>query len=139
MVSPMIVLCLSLTMYEEARNQPIQTQLYVGEVVLNRAEKREHLDGDICKVVLEKKQFSWTTVKHLKTEQDLVKHYKNIQKDMQPKDREAMLKAVGLSVRLLVSGTTSNFEYFYDGRVPHYARGKAKHKVGDLYFLNGER
>ena len=139
MVSPMIVLCLSLTMYEEARNQPIQTQLYVGEVVLNRAEKREYLDGDICKVVLEKKQFSWTTVKHLKTKQDLVKHYKNIQKDMQPKDREALLKAVGLSVRLLVSGTTSNFEYFYDGRVPHYARGKAKHKVGDLYFLNGER
>ncbi len=126
-------------MYEEARNQPIQTQLYVGEVVLNRAEKREYLDGDICKVVLEKKQFSWTTVKHLKTEQDLVKHYKNIQKDMQPKDREALLKAVDLSVRLLVSGTTSNFEYFYDGRVPHYARGKAKHKVGDLYFLNGER
>lgn len=139
MVSPMIVLCLSLTMYEEARNQPIQTQLYVGEVVLNRAEKREYLDGDICKVVLEKKQFSWTSVKHLKTKQDLVKHYKNIQKDMQPKDREALLKAVGLSVRLLVSGTTSNFEYFYDGRVPHYARGKAKHKVGDLYFLNGER
>ena len=139
MVSPMIVLCLSLTMYEEARNQPIQTQLYVGEVILNRAEKREYLDGDICKVVLEKKQFSWTTVKHLKTKQDLVKHYKNIQKDMQPKDREALLKAVGLSVRLLVSGTTSNFEYFYDGRVPHYARGKAKHKVGDLYFLNGER
>ena len=139
MVSPMIVLCLSLTMYEEARNQPIQTQLYVGEVVLNRAEKREYLDGDICKVVLEKKQFSWTTVKHLKTEQDLVKHYKNIQKDMQPKDREALLKAVRLSVRLLVSGTTSNFEYFYDGRVPHHARGKAKHKVGDLYFLNGER
>lgn len=139
MVSPMIVLCLSLTMYEEARNQPIQTQLYVGEVVLNRAEKREYLDGDICKVVLEKKQFSWTSVKHLKTKQDLVKHYKNIQKDMQPKDREALLKAVSLSVRLLVSGTTSNFEYFYDGRVPHYARGKAKHKVGDLYFLNGER
>lgn len=139
MVSPMIVLCLSLTMYEEARNQPIQTQLYVGEVVLNRAEKREYLDGDICKVVLEKKQFSWTSVKHLKTKQDLVKHYKNIQKDMQPKDRKALLKAVGLSVRLLVSGTTSNFEYFYDGRAPHYARGKAKHKVGDLYFLNGER
>ena len=139
MVSPMIVLCLSLTMYEEARNQPIQTQLYVGEVVLNRAEKREYLDGDICKVVLEKKQFSWTTVKHLKTEQDLVKHYKNIQKDMQPKDREALLKAVSLSVRLLISGTTSNFEYFYDGRVPYHARGKAKRKVGDLYFLNGER
>lgn len=126
-------------MYEEARNQPIQTQLYVGEVVLNRAEKRDYLDGDICKVVLEKKQFSWTTTKNLKTKQDLVKHYKNIQKDMQPKDREALTKAVGLSVRLLVSGTTSNFEYFYDGRVPHYARGKAKHKVGDLYFLNGER
>ena len=126
-------------MYEEARNQPIQTQLYVGEVVLNRAEKRDYLDGDICKVVLEKHQFSWTTTKNLKTKQDLVKHYKNIQKDMQPKDREALLKAVGLSVRLLVSGTTSNFEYFYDGRVPHYARGKAKHKVGDLYFLNGER
>ena len=47
-------------MYEEARNQPIQTQLYVGEVVLNRVEKRDYLDGDACKVVLENKQFSWT-------------------------------------------------------------------------------
>ena len=127
-------------MYEEARNQPIQTQLYVGEVVLNRTEKRDYLDGDVCKVVLERKQFSWTTTKNLKTKQDLVKHYKNIQKGMQPKDREALLKAVGLSVRLLVSGTTSNFEYFYDGPVPPiHARGKVKHKVGDLYFLNGKR
>lgn len=139
MVSPMIVLCLSLTIYEEARNQPIQTQLYVGEVVLNRTEKRDYLDGDVCKVVLEKHQFSWTTTKKLKTKQDLVKHYKNIQKDMQPKDREALHRAVNLSVRLLVSGTTSNFEYFYDGREPYHARGKTKHKVGDLYFLNGKR
>ena len=121
-------------MYEEARNQPIQTQLYVGEVVLNRVEKRDYLGGDACNVVLENKQFSWTTTKHLKSKTDLVKHYKNIQKNMPPRDREALLKAIGLSVRLLQTGTTSNFEYFYDGRVPHHAKHKAKHKVGDLYF-----
>ena len=60
MVSPMTVLCLSLTMYEEARNQPIQTQQYVGEVILNRVDKRDYLNGDVCKVVLEKRQFAWT-------------------------------------------------------------------------------
>ena len=121
-------------MYEEARNQPIQTQLYVGEVVLNRVEKRDYLGGDACNVVLENKQFSWTTTKHLKSKTDLVKHYKNIQKNMPPRDREALLKAIGLSVRLLLTGTTSNFEYFYDGKTPHWAKHKTKHKVGDLYF-----
>ena len=121
-------------MYEEARNQPIQTQLYVGEVVLNRVEKRDYLGGDACNVVLENKQFSWTTTKHLKSKTDLVKHYKNIQKNMPPRDREALRKAIGLSVRLLLTGTTSNFEYFYDGRVPHHGKHKTKHKVGDLYF-----
>lgn len=139
MVSPMTVLCLSLTMYEEARNQPIQTQQYVGEVVLNRVDKRDYLNGDVCKIVLEKRQFAWTKTKNIKTKEDLVKHYNKIQKDMAPKDKAALIKTIGLSVELLINGTKSDFEYFYDGSAPYWAKGKQKHKSGDLYFLSGER
>lgn len=53
------VTCLALTIYYEARDQPLAGQLAVAEVVLNRVEN-EHYPDDICSVVWEEKQFSFT-------------------------------------------------------------------------------
>jgi N-acetylmuramoyl-L-alanine amidase len=50
------LMCLSMAVHFEARDQPIEGQLAVAHVVMNRAE------GDfnkICNVISEKKQFSW--------------------------------------------------------------------------------
>jgi len=52
--------CLALNIYHEARSEPIDGQLMVAEVTLNRAKMKKY-HGDICKVVYAHKQFSWTS------------------------------------------------------------------------------
>jgi spore germination cell wall hydrolase CwlJ-like protein len=51
-------LCLASNIYFEARGEPIDGQILVAEVTLNRG-------GDICATVFEHKQFSWTIEKNL--------------------------------------------------------------------------
>lgn len=52
-------ICLALTIYHEARNQPIDGQVAVAEVVLNRVED-PRFANDVCSVVFEPHQFTWT-------------------------------------------------------------------------------
>lgn len=58
-------LCLAGNMYFEARGEPVDGQIMVAEVTMNRAG----VDGDICATVFEKKQFSWTLEKNLAIEE----------------------------------------------------------------------
>ena len=52
--------CLALSVYFESRNQSDIGQQYVAHVVVNRSE-----NNDMCSVVFEKNQFSWTNnIKH---------------------------------------------------------------------------
>ena len=51
--------CLALALYFEARSEPIDAQLAVAEVIYNRVEDQRYPD-DICSVVYQRKQFSWT-------------------------------------------------------------------------------
>lgn len=51
------VLCLSLNVFKEARGEPPIAQQAVALVTLNRAMAK---NGDICEVVFEDRQFSWT-------------------------------------------------------------------------------
>ncbi len=57
------MLCLALTVYYEARGEPIEGQYAVAEVVINRSEER---NLSICEVVYEKNQFSWVKQQHSK-------------------------------------------------------------------------
>ena len=50
-------LCLALNVYHEARGEPVQGQVAVAFVTLNRVHQQ---DSTVCKVVFEHKQFSWT-------------------------------------------------------------------------------
>jgi N-acetylmuramoyl-L-alanine amidase len=50
--------CLSLNVYHEARGEPDTGQLAVAYVTLNRAWRN---NMDVCDVVVEPYQFSWTT------------------------------------------------------------------------------
>ncbi len=50
--------CLAQNVYYEARNQPIEGQLAVADVTLNRVEDPRWPDT-ICGVVEQKNQFSW--------------------------------------------------------------------------------
>lgn len=51
------LLCLSLVVYVEARGEPIDGQMLVAEVVINRTQADRYPD-DVCGVVFEKDQFS---------------------------------------------------------------------------------
>jgi len=51
-------LCLALTIYHEARGEPIFGQKLVAEVVMNRVASPEYPDK-ICDVVIQTKQFSY--------------------------------------------------------------------------------
>jgi len=51
--------CLARNIYFEARNQSILGQKYVAWVTMNRVKNRKW-PGTICKVVWQKRQFSWT-------------------------------------------------------------------------------
>ena len=56
------IMCLALNIYFEARSEPIQGQIAVAEVTLNRVASK-HYPNDICGVVLQENkdgcQFSW--------------------------------------------------------------------------------
>lgn len=52
-------LCMAINMYFEARDQTAIGQISVGFVVLNRVAHNS-FPGTICKVVWQRKQFSWT-------------------------------------------------------------------------------
>lgn len=52
------ILCLAFNIYFEARGEPVDGQILVAEVTMNRG-------NDICATVFKEKQFSWTSEKNL--------------------------------------------------------------------------
>ena len=58
MMLELAVMCLSLNIYYEARNQPLRGQMAVAEVVLNRVED-DRFPDTICEVVMEGPTYSW--------------------------------------------------------------------------------
>jgi spore germination cell wall hydrolase CwlJ-like protein len=53
------ILCLALNIFHEARSEPIQSQVAVAAITMNRVNDKEH-PSSICKVVYEPSAFSWT-------------------------------------------------------------------------------
>jgi len=58
MIIKSALLCLALNIYYEARDQPIQGQIAVGNVTMNRVKQEK--ESSVCKEVFKHKQFSWT-------------------------------------------------------------------------------
>lgn len=50
-------LCLASVIYAEARGEPIDGQIAVGQVVMNRVSEK-HWPSDICEVAYQKHQFA---------------------------------------------------------------------------------
>lgn len=103
--------CLALNVYHEARSEPIQGQLAVAQVTVNRAASARYPDS-ICDVVYQRKQFSWT----------------HDGKSDKPKEQEAwaMAQAVAYSVAQGHSVELSErvLHYHADYVRPHWARGE---------------
>lgn len=57
--------CLQCNIYHEARGEPVEGQLAVALVTLNRSASEKYPDK-ICNVVWQRKQFSWTSKRNLR-------------------------------------------------------------------------
>ena len=53
------IICLAMNVYFEARSEDTLGQLAIAEVTLNRVESSKYPDN-VCDVVCQRKQFSWT-------------------------------------------------------------------------------
>jgi spore germination cell wall hydrolase CwlJ-like protein len=53
------IACLARNIYHEARGEPIEGQIAVAQVTVNRVQSGE-FQSSICKAVYAKRQFSWT-------------------------------------------------------------------------------
>jgi cell wall hydrolase len=53
------IVCLALNIYHEARGEPVDGQIAVAQVTLNRVASPDYPDT-VCEVVYDHKQFSWT-------------------------------------------------------------------------------
>ena len=97
------IMCLALNIYFEARSEPIQGQIAVAEVTLNRVASEKHPDT-ICGVVKQSNKngcaFSW---------------YCDDNSD-KPKEKEAFKRAKILSEMLIKN---SKYIYVLGDRRPH--------------------
>jgi len=51
------LMCLALNIYHEARGEPLEGQIAIGMVTMNRADWDT---ASVCEVVYQRNQFSWT-------------------------------------------------------------------------------
>lgn len=90
------LLCLALTVYHEARSEPIEAQIGVVEVVMNRTNHPSY-SSSICKTIYDYKEFSWTLKK---------KRVKEV------KELEKIKQLIPLVLSKRVKGTVGSSLYF---------------------------
>lgn len=114
--------CMALNIYHEARGEPELGMEAVAWVTLNRVESESYPD-DICKVVYQPSQFSWTT-----------------KKDQTPYETESWEKALDVADYVLDESNTDDPTdgalYFHNRKVkPKWSRKFIRtQKIGNHIF-----
>jgi spore germination cell wall hydrolase CwlJ-like protein len=105
--------CLAKNIYFEARSESQAGQIAVANVTMNRTESGEFPDN-VCDVVYEKKQFSWT----------------NSNKNKSPKDKKVYREIYKLAEEVyysrIVDITEGALFYHADHVKPYWAKGMIK-------------
>ena len=118
------ILCLSAAIYYEARNQPVDGQLAVAEVIMNRVQSDRYPD-DACEVINQNKQFSYT---HDGKSDDFLKE----------PEQEAVIRAILVASEVLRGhglGITSTHYHTTDIIPPYWAQFyDYDGKLGDHMF-----
>lgn len=110
--------CLAMTIYYEARGEPIVGQYAVADVVLNRVDD-ERFPDTICAVIKQKNQFHW--------------------KKVLPKQDKNWIVATSIAEDIISNetyrGITEGAVFFQrSSRVPSYADERTK-KIGNHNFF----
>ena len=95
--------CMAKNIYYESRSEPIEGQIAVAHVTMNRV-KQSHWPETVCEVVYENKQFSWTF----------------LIKDQTPKEKDAWESAVVIARDVMIGNTadpTNGATFYHAGYV----------------------
>lgn len=123
--------CLVAAIFFEARDQPLLGQEMVAHVIMNRVEHHAYPD-DVCSVVYERRQFSFTHDGMSDDPGDYTTYY----------DRRAYERAVEVASQFLEGGTTeetTSTHYHAVSVAPGWARVfTIDGQVGDHIFYTNE-
>jgi spore germination cell wall hydrolase CwlJ-like protein len=117
------ILCLAKNIYHEARGEPLEGQIAVAQVTLNRVQSPRY-HNSVCGVVYAYRQFSWT-----------------LDKSKKIKDRKAWKASVDLATAVLTKSIhLPHFPalYFHTPQVnPRWNRGKqVVARIGNHIFYS---
>lgn len=107
------LLCLALTVFQEARGEPAIGQQAVAQVVLNRARIR---DKSVCEVVLEKGQFSWHPERHIITRKNGKNVAYFVDKTRLPVAKKGWVESLRAAKLALASENTVNEAEFFHAK-----------------------
>lgn len=119
-------ICLALSTYHEARGVDLNNQIRVTNVAINRTK-----DGDYCKTIFAKNQFSWTKgvkfKKSFKNYQSMLAYYK-------VNDLNAYVKAAtATTIALNYSFTDATF--YHDTSIKHFKFNAGQVVSSNKYFI----
>ncbi len=127
------LLCMTLNLYHEARDQSERGVKAVAAVTMNRAKKTKN----VCSVVTKPKQFSWTSNKLVFTHKQRKLLAKQI-KEHDPKSWKRVSRIALLAVSEKLSSPVHNALYFYNPKLaqPKWARKRLViARIDDHVFL----
>ena len=90
MILETALMCLALNVFYESRSEPLEGQKAIAQVTINRAG---HESENVCKVVLEPKQFSWTNGFTSKSYKHQMQHLRRLQNQIMKSNNSHELRA----------------------------------------------
>jgi len=113
------IMCMALNVYHEARGEPLNGQYAVAHVVMNRMADPRWAD-DVCGVIGQKAQFSWT------------------RKHAMPRDMDALRQAIKVAAQVIdgrPDSTQGSTHYHNDTVEPLWTFNLTKTmKIGNHQF-----
>ena len=129
------ITCLALNIYFESRNQPIEGQVAVSQVVLERVKSKKY-PNTVCEVVFQGPTYSWS-VNYPIRDRCQFSWYCDGLSD-KPKDKIAWLNSLEVAEKVYygLTDTVKGATHYHSVKVdPWWAKYKVKVKqIGDHIF-----
>ena len=143
MIGPeLILLAMTLNVYEEARSESIQGQLAVAETTLNRVVDTRW-PSDVTSVVLQRRQFSWVGAAGITDGFDLMSYQSALLASANEIDLAAYRKAEQVAKKVLTTGYKPRYtftHYHTTAIQPVWTKGQTKSlTIGTHKFYNVPR
>lgn len=138
----MVLLALTLNVYEEARSESIQGQLAVAETTLNRVVDTRW-PSDVTSVVLQRRQFSWVGAAGIADGYDLMSYQSALLAGANEIDLAAYRQAEQVAKRVLTTGYKPRYtftHYHTTAIKPVWTKGQTNSlTIGTHKFYNVPR